>query len=578
MKISSVGRQQNNINTNLQKNEKIKRADYQEYQSFKGGISNFAFNMLDKGFSILDKNPMIQVSFVDSAFTDIPRTLVDLKTGLAAALETMRREFSGLIVNCLMPGFIVKGVAKLLPKAEELKGTDVVGSWANSDAIEKLKSVYTEAQKSGVADTTKEYVSRALNSIEGLEGTKWIKYSDKASNPEFQEAILKVTEAISSDGKNRKTLLKEAQSKIAGLTKAEGILKFNGTAHSNLEEALRDIADMGSKFEAVKKRTISSLGVSVDDIKRPEVYSTIEGAIDKYAASLNKMVNKKSIIGMAVVIAIAVSVQKINRAITKKQFKAEGAPIYKDFGKKDTTQKMNEQEKKTFFAKKVAAALGMYGLAALSMMKKPSLKMFQFSGIFPTLDQCRWIASSTFASRMLAAEDENELRESTVRDVASFAGLYFLGDYAKKSVASGIEAFAKTKTGSKLIGEEVVLLNRKKEVAKPVIEKGAAISKKILSSAGYRAKQFGNWVKNTELKTAAEVSSINVRNMRNICRVADILFSFLMLGIFLPKYNRKVTERKVEEAKRKEEMKNQAANSNMPFEAIPDIFKDLIQR
>ena len=426
MKISSVGRQQNNINTNLQKNEKIKRADYQEYQSFKGGISNFAFNMLDKGFSILDKNPMIQVSFVDSAFTDIPRTLVDLKTGLAAALETMRREFSGLIVNCLMPGFIVKGVAKLLPKAEELKGTDVVGSWANSDAIEKLKSVYTEAQKSGVADTTKEYVSRALNSIEGLEGTKWIKYSDKASNPEFQEAILKVTEAISSDGKNRKTLLKEAQSKIAGLTKAEGILKFNGTAHSNLEEALRDIADMGSKFEAVKKRTISSLGVSVDDIKRPEVYSTIEGAIDKYAASLNKMVNKKSIIGMAVVIAIAVSVQKINRAITKKQFKAEGAPIYKDFGKKDTTQKMNEQEKKTFFAKKVAAALGMYGLAALSMMKKPSLKMFQFSGIFPTLDQCRWIASSTFASRMLAAEDENELRESTVRDVASFAGLYFL--------------------------------------------------------------------------------------------------------------------------------------------------------
>ena len=29
--------------------------------------------------------------------------------------------------------------------------------------------------------------------------------------------------------------------------------------------------------------------------------------------------------------------------ITRKQFNAEGAPIYKDFGKKDTTQKMDEK-------------------------------------------------------------------------------------------------------------------------------------------------------------------------------------------------------------------------------------------
>ena len=146
--------------------------------------------------------------------------------------------------------------------------------------------------------------------------------------------------------------------------------------------------------------------------------------------------------GLGLVIAIAVSIQSINRAITRKQFKAEGAPIYKDFGKKDTTQKMDENQKKKFFAKKLASAAGMYGLAAASMMKKPSVGMFQFTGIFPTLDQCRWIASSTFASRMLAAEDENELRETTVRDIASFAGLYFLGDYVKKSAASAIEAFS----------------------------------------------------------------------------------------------------------------------------------------
>ena len=310
------------------------------------------------------------------------------------------------------------------------------------------------------------------------------------------------------------------------------------------------------------------MGKTASDIKNPEVSGKITEAINTYGNKLSSFVNKKSLIGMGIVIGIAVSVQAINRAMTRKQFKAEGAPIYKDFGKKDTTQKMNEKEKKQFFFKKLLAGASMYGLAGLSMMKKPSLGMFQFSGIFPTLDQCRWIASSTFASRMLCAEDENELRETVVRDIASFSGLYFLGDYVKKGVASAIEALSKTKSGAKIVGENVVLLNRKKEVAKPAV-------KTATSMIGYRFKQFGNWIKNTDLKSAAEVSSTKVRNLRNICRVADIAFSIVMLGILLPKYNRKVTERKVEAAKQKELLQQQAARM-ASFKAVPDIFKDFV--
>ena len=169
---------------------------------------------------------------------------------------------------------------------------------------------------------------------------------------------------------------------------------------------------------------------------------------------------------------------------------------------------------------------------------------------------------------MLCAEDENELRETVVRDIASFSGLYFLGDYVKKGVASAIEALSKTKSGAKIVGENVVLLNRKKEVAKPAV-------KTATSMIGYRFKQFGNWIKNTDLKSAAEVSSTKVRNLRNICRVADIAFSIVMLGILLPKYNRKVTERKVEAAKQKELLQQQAARM-ASFKAVPDIFKDFV--
>lgn len=569
MKISAVERQKT---LQLQRNQKLQnKYKNNKTQNFKGAGVDAAFNVLDKGFKLLDKNAMIQVAFVDSVATDIPRTLVDLKTGLAAALETMRREFSGLVVNCLIPGFIVKGVAKALPKEEILKGTNVSNSWANGAVIDRLSDVYKNVQASGVQDKTHAYVEEAIKSISGLDGIEWKSYAEHAGKDEFKEAVSKVTEAISKSPKDRNDLLGEAQAKLAGLTKAENILRFNGKPQANLGETLRDIADMGSNFEAVSKKAVQNLGDNVDDALKSE---KVTEAINKYSSSLKGIVNKKSIIGLVAVIAMAVSIQKINRAITRKQFNAEGAPIYKDFGKKDTKKKMTEEEKRSFKVKKAAAATGMVAMAAASMMKKPTLGMFQFSNIFPTLDQCRWIASSTFASRMLAAEDENELRESAVRDIASFAGLYFLGDYVKKGVASAFEALSKTKTGSKVLGENVVLLNRSGKTAGKVLEKGAPLMEKVT----FRAKQFGDWMKNTELKGASEVANIKTRNLRNLCRVADIAFSIIMLGILLPKYNRSVTEKKVAAAKLQEE---QQRKSSFDFSKIqqkdtPAIFKNMI--
>ncbi len=536
------------IRNNIQKQPPVKKTSRNE--SFKGGISDGIFNAIDKAFSVLDKNAMIQVSFVDTVSTNIPRTLVDLKTGLAAAFETCRREFSGLFVNCLMPGLLVKALALVLPKSKELKGTNPAQSWSNGAVIDRLKEIYTKLPEQSSEGKTKEFVKKSLEAIEGLDGTSWIKYADKAETPEFKEAAENIVQAVGKTGRERKTLLKSAKAKLANITKAENILKFNGKPQANLEETLRDITDMGARFSNAEKNNVP---------------------IENYAKSLTKFVNKKSLIGMALVIGIAVSVQTINRAITRKQFKAEGAPIYKDFGKKDTTQKMDEKQKKKFFAKKLASAAGMYGLAALSMMKKPSLGMFQFSNIFPTLDQCRWIAASTFASRMLGAEDENELRETTVRDIASFSGLYFLGDYVKKGVASAIEALSKTRAGKNLTGENVVLLNRSKVIEKPLTSSLGEMVK-------YRAKQFGNWIKNTELKTAQEVAGTKVRNLRNICRIADIAFSIVMLGILLPKYNRSVTEKKVEAAKKQQELEERSGidyvisqNKN-----IPQIFKEIV--
>jgi hypothetical protein len=159
---------------------------------------------------------MVQVAFVDSVATDIPRTLVDLKTGLAAALETARREFSGLIVNCLLPSFIVMGAAKFLPKKGNLADTNVVKSWANGDVIDKLSGVYNKAQTVNPKDATKTYVESAISSLEGLDGKTWVKYSDKADTPEFKEAVQSLTEAIFKPAKERKGLIKTKVSQNCG--------------------------------------------------------------------------------------------------------------------------------------------------------------------------------------------------------------------------------------------------------------------------------------------------------------------------------------------------------------------------
>lgn len=538
-------------------------------QSFQGAGS-VAFNALDKFFSILDKNAMIQVSFVDTVSTNIPRTIVDLQTSLAASLETFRREFSGLFVNCLMPGGIVWGIAKLMPKKRELKETDVASSWANGDTIDKLKEVYKKAHKKDAGNVTKEYVKMALTSIRGLEGTNWIEYSSKAKDGKFLSAVEDVTNAISKQESERKKLIESAHKKLSSLYRAESILEFNKKPHSNLEETLRDIVDLGGKFNKIKQQTEKALKKSEKELTNIE----LSKSIDKYSNSLKNFVNKKSGIGLLIVMLIAVSMQTINRAITRKQFNTEGAPIYKDFGKKETAPKMNEQQKKEFFGKKVISALSMYALAALSMMKKPSIEMFQFKGKFPTLDQCRWIAAATFASRMLAAEDENELRETTIRDLASFCVLYFLGDYVKKGVASFIEMLSNTNIGKNIIGEKVVLLNRKKVIENSDIKDGKF---DILKNVKYKILEFCNWIKNTDLKTSFEVSNTKVRNLRNLCRAADISFSLVTLGILLPKYNRKVTEQKVLEAKKQVE-KQKKSNWNFYLvekQNTPLIFRNI---
>lgn len=489
--------------------------------SFKGPVE-IATSVLQ----YCNTNPMAGVSLIDMATAIVPRTVVDAKTNGFAAAETFRRESSGLVVNCLIPGFVVLGVAKAMEFMNN-GNKGLASMWANQDSLMEMFKHYVKSDR-----TAEGFVDTLLNDAHVLnsKGSKqaknagWIRLNAKDLETEISEYKRVIRENI-KDKKVVKAARDGLYKKILSVTGGAEHIKIHGKVyHDNISTLLRDGVDIGQKF------------VELKDTK----------SIKNYIRKATKFVNKKSLIGLAIVIPLAASMQSINRWITRKSSGQEGAPIYKNFGKGKQKDDMTPAQKSAFWTKKVGAAGLMTGVAILSMMKKPSLKMLQFTKNMPSMDQCRWIATSTFASRMLAAEDENELHEVTWRDIATFSSLYFLGDYVSKGVGTIMQ---------KVKG--VPLLNymtERPDTKNPL-------------------KKFVYWVKDTKLKSFDEANAIvasktnkiagaKAKGLRAICEVSSLGFSMLVLGILVPWYVRKETERK-------EQMKlRQRLNDLISFPAL----------
>ena len=447
-------------------------------------------------------NPMFGVSLIDCLTAIFPRTWVDAKTNGFAAAETFRRESSGLIVNCLIPGFIVLGVAKVLEKFN--KDTNGLSKlWANQKSTETLSGYFANAN-----GKTSEYINGVFKDLEFNSGKNWNKLD--LDNQEVKAILQKYQDVVDGTitGKEAKKLLKETELALLQHTGgAESIrfIKDKKPLGQNLSLLLRDMADLKPFF------------------------AKHIGDLSKFEKQIEKFVNKKSLIGLAIVIPLAASMQSINRWITRVRSGQEGAPIYKDFVSKKNKREMSAGEKSKFWLNKIGAAALMVGVAYASLKDKSSLKNIfkglQFTKNMPTMDQCRWIATATFASRMLASEDPNELKEVKWRDIATFMSLYMLCDYVPKGVATLIKKVFK-----------IDLLNYTKEAPEK--------SKNKIKQAW---QSFGHWVNDTHLKSFDETALLlkkypQAKNLRSVCELSSLGFSMLILGMFVPWYVRKQTE------------------------------------
>ena len=528
-----------------------------------------------RGIQLCEQQPMLNVTVLDLSTAILPRTFFETFIGskqkdengnviegrhlnVLGGFEAFRRESSGLIINCLIPSFIVVGVAKMLKAfgiMGNFKASDLTKSWANGDAIKNIEKYYQKAEGATKEDRIFNALKGMFDDIEGLDGDiekgGLKKFKDIfAGDAKYTEKLREMTKHILSD-KPKKGFANEMykymveKSGIAENIRFAGETGFSSSNLSHLCESAGDVLH-GAVKEGILKDYAENI-VSEKGLK--EVAKAEYDLLGKYLSKAKKLVNAKSIGGLGLIIPLAISAQPINRWITHKMAGKKGAPIYND----DKERILKPEEKKKLNAEKFFAVPLMWSVAALSMlMDRPSLKMFQFKNIFPTMDQARIISAATFSSRIAASEDSNELKENTIRDIATFSSFYFLGDYAAKAIATYLENH--NKDGIKLTNK----LKHPKQGANAI-------------------QRFWNWAKHTKMKSSDELLHMaddalrsKARNMRAFCQLGNLIFSLIALGIFIPLYTRTQTNKK----KQMEKEKLAAMLSSKPPVQFTQRFQD----
>lgn len=506
-----------------------------------------------KGIQKCEESPMINVAVLDLSTAILPRTFFETfigskkkdengnetrerKLNIMGGFEAFRREGSGLLINCMIPSFIVMGAAKLLnrPIMGAFNKSNLTRSWANGDTINCVSKYYQNAQGASKEDRVFSTLKSMFDDIKGVDGD-----IGKGGLKKFKEIFANDEEYTNHLRKMAKNIVSEKPEKGYTTEMYKYLVRKSGIA-----ENIKFSKDSGF-FSSSLGHLCDSVGdvlhgASKEGILTPNANITAnEGNFVKYLSKAKHLVNAKSIAGLGMIIPLAVAAQPINRWITHKLSGKKGAPIYND----DKERILTPEEKKQLTARKFIDVPLMWGVAALSMlMDRPSLKMFQFKNIFPTMDQARIISAATFSSRLAAAEDKNELHENTIRDIATFSSFYFLGDYAAKGIATFLEKHNK---------DGIKLINRLKD-ANP--------NDNIM-------KKFWNWAKHTKMKSTDELSAISnealrtkAKNLRAICQAGNLAFSLLSLGIFIPLYTRTQTNKK--EKMQKEQAINTPAQSS----------------
>lgn len=527
--ISNITPNQNNLNIN--NNNKFSRKNNHQ-PAFKGGV---VADIVNKGanasFSWMESSPIIAPLFVDLVSMVIPRTIIDFSRGEEAGIETFRREISSSYNLFLFPGVYALGTGAFVNAFlnESKKAPNIMIDNASAEA---LSNAWKDA-----GGETKKYAKNILRNIMGIDGVgdkPWKKI------PEDQIDRLAKRFADVLDGKPG-VRMKDFSDDVVKVLGAERGIRF----YENINTTLGNLANNAAKM---KNKVFS--GKSFDQI-------------DSLIKNMKPLNNKKIICGIGIAAGIGAFTQYFNRILTKQKTGTDafvGLPGYENMKDIDKVEEKENKNTLGLWAGKIAASALMAYWVGWSLAKnknpvkiveffskpKQVLKSLEFNNALPTMNQMKALMGITYIGRFLAAYDDNELKESAVRDNLGFLNLLVIG-----SLVSTGTAFA---------------LAKKKNLNLSHVFNGTKLPDEIkLPKEGFFKKltqgfkKLNHVLENFTKKTHREIDALkideNVKNqvkgVSNISETVGLLYSALALGLFTPIFNKYMTNKAVQ-AKSKE--------------------------
>lgn len=487
------------------------------------------------GLRWLNNSQAIGASAVDLCSMVIPRTAVETSNrGIQAGIEAGIREGSSWLLFALV-GMIGYGASLLTSgKFNKEFGIKAQNLYVSGDTINNMSSIWTNA-----GGNSKKYFADFLGSIKGLNGTEWKTVSSEASTTVVENLVKlaeKSKQLASSSGADR--ALKREVKDLKNLVVAQ-ITKDTGASASYVLKA-----------KDATKGVSSSIGELVDNavgLSNSFAGRTKE-EMPKFIKALSSNKTVSTILGLATCAALCMSVQPINRYLTKKRTGEDGFVGVKD-QKADTST--------GFKALKTALGVGFSAFAIKTIGKLSDLAQnTQFNSKFASINQFKLLYGLTISSRFMAARDKDELRESVIKDTLGFTNWLIFGGLVSKLVARGIG-------GKELINNPVVKENCKSKLgyafnwlSKASVKSfDEVLMPKVKDIAsGDKVHKFADMFKSVDSSTKSKIVKLAVS------QVAGYLYSGIVLGVGISKFNIFITKRR--EAKRaKEQQANQISDN-----------------
>lgn len=487
-----------------------KKAEQNKNQTFKG-----AGTAVLTGLRGLNNSPALGACAVDLCSMVIPRTAIEMKNrGPQAGIEAAFREGASCLIHACV-GLIGLGAATLLSgKFNQTHGIKAQNIFASGDTINNMANIWKNSEGQ------KQFFDGFLQNIKGLNGTEWKTVSQGAKDDivnglvslaEKSEQLTKATGAdkakLAKEVKDIKTLV---LSKVTKDTGAQASFKLNAGAKevsASLGELVDNAVVLSNSFKNKSKEKLPDF---VKALKSNKVASTL--------------------LGMGICAALCMSVQPLNRYLTKKRTGQDGFV--------GVDNKEGDKSKGFNVAKTVAGVA--FPLFSMKTIGKPAdlVSNIQFNSKVPTINQFKFLYGLTIGSRFLSARDGNELRESVIKDTLGYTNWLILGGMVSKLTARALG-------GKELINNPVAQDGAKKGLKYGLnwLTKASVKSfdEVLLPNAKEVAKN-GKMMKFSELfKKADSATKSKVLKIAG-SQVAGYLYSGIVLGVGIAKLNIFITK------------------------------------